>query len=300
MTTEGKWHFIPMRFIQRDPKGDAGSIPLYWRHLHDGEYTVAFMPVTKDDITAVVKYLNLRLSTVKWKIVGNEVNCIAAMAVPPKKLTKKELAEQYVALRGNIENEKANAKSSMEGAAENARIYLQKLTESYRQFHMHEDKLAELEEGGDKAYVKELKNILGLPLVDSVSIQDGQLLVKTKPLHARDGTIYGSMTIYIDPITGYIHKIMNENPRRSSTDGTIQHPYVHNGVGEICWGNSGGVIADLGAKKDILGLVVTTIDFLESYNPEEQTGRGLTRLQAMFKEKNPEKAEVKENREDAA
>ena len=137
----------------------------------------------------------------------------------------------------------------------------------------------------------ELDKISNLEGVESFRMERYQLIIRTKPLSAknlkRDRATFGTFTITIWVPEAKVESIKNDTP--VGHNGYLWHHLYTEENGTTCWGNAGDQIAQKGAERDIPGLVAIVIDFL-------QVGRSSSPVYQMFllpNKENKEKKKVK-------
>src|SRR3990167_109105 len=257
-----KWRYIPKDFIINRPAGAPKGVPFYWDISVPETDTLAaaFIASSEAELIKVLRWFKLKNAT--WMDHGQYLVCTEA--IPFTRQTPENLLKAYSRAREGIAEEIKLQLKSLTGSAQER---LAALTNTYREIERLTCELERIRNGTSAE--QELARIRELDKVDRLwMMNDGILAVKTKPLAAAaTGVIFGRYTIQIDPNSGSICHIRNDKPVEEDY---YHHPHIF-GSGSsqnICWGNVGGNVAELRAKRDIPGLIALTIDFIESFNPE--------------------------------
>lgn len=275
MTTKGKWHYIPSHFTTKEPNSSPEGIPLYWDFITTNHGNcVAFLPPKATDVITVLRYLNLKVSTVKWEIVKEEMYCTAAESLKKKadKQTAKDLVALYTTAR-NSKGQLADLQGQLDGHNRDAKEYMSYLTSIYEKIEKVNRTLSLLDNNnGEAQFKKELREILRLEKVESVHMKDSRLIVRTKPLictSSKDKVVFGPFDMIINIPSGTLVNMKNTTPINYM--GIRHHPHIYQTQGDyICWGNFGAQVADLQARREIPMLIALVIDWVESFKP----GRG--------------------------
>ena len=130
---------------------------------------------------------------------------------------------------------------------------------------------------------KEIDKVMKHPKVASMNVLRGVLSVETKPLTYMDRSKVlrdlGSFKIVINPdgrepsITCLTKRTDEQIRNGGGYLGRLAHPHSTGSAGNMCWGNIGPGIVQLGLDKEFFTLIDLVIHFLENVNEDDAYGR---------------------------
>lgn len=128
-------------------------------------------------------------------------------------------------------------------------------------------------------FIRGLDQIAEQPRVSNIDIEGELITISVDEVYAyaenRDGDegryYIGNMRIQIN-INNTDVRFFGDNPRRGYW-GVDPHPHVDGSNGRACLGNVAASIAELCSQKEIYGLFLIAMDFLENANVDDPAGR---------------------------
>lgn len=256
-------YYIPNRLIKHSPTTGfplpvkQNIMPGTWRTRG-----ISFAVANRDELEQMLYYLGI--SNPRWIVRGRHTVLYRAdhqVESIPKQMLPDVLLEQYSTLRRNASRVRTKAlDSNLTDAHKQANELMKQLTEIYERIY-DITKAAELKKDSAAVAAEELESLQRLPDIDYLAVKGNLLMIQTHPLTAGQYLI-GRYTITISIAGVRFISAKNEHPLKSGYAIT-HHTNIHGQGDQVCWGNIKGVIAEFQARRDVVGLVGTIIEFLK-------------------------------------